>query len=243
MSRLHFSCSHTKLKDVERASPCGRRATNRTQGEAKCMGHWVVDHLVRGIGGSEHARKTWVIASYLLLSLGVDRVLRATDLSRLTTGVLATLFSAGLLVAFLSQHPFGGLLCLITAPLIGMKFVNTGGGHGRYYLDSTHAVPEYSSRALELFVASVDLQVGLLFILASTGFAFLYWHHDEAWMRFSAAASRFLSVTICLSGILVAILSKGRYNGLLMWIAVIVVAVVVARGTRPFKTLATRFRI
>lgn len=240
VTRLGFTCSYTKLKDVEKASPCGRRATRRKQGEPKCLGHWAVEYLMGVIGGTDHARKTWAVASGFLSYLGVVYLPLYWDLLTIysLTMYSLVLFSGGILLSCLREHPFGGIICLFSAVFASGLFLRSGGLSFRYYLNSTAKIPAHSSRVLELFTSSVDVEIGFAFIMSLSGFVFLYTSEDRAWMRFTKSFSSTLSIMAFLTMVAVVIASGGMYAVMLPWIVVVLIAIAVARGTPHLKNLA-----
>jgi hypothetical protein len=241
MSGLGFSCSYTKLKDVEGRSPCSRRATRRERGEPKCLGHWVVEELIVSIGGTEYTRRVWVGAGYLLTAVGVEYLLGFwSTWPSVLTAAFAILFCLGLFISTGWQHPFGGILCLVAVPLLAWKFLSSGVGSVRYYLEFDHPVPAHSSLALELLASSIDTEVGLIFALYTAGFYYLYRHDDHRWIRFARPCASVLGVVLLLSLAILIIGTGGHFSPMAPWAVLVFLAVLIARGPRLIKKLAMR---
>jgi hypothetical protein len=240
VNKLDFSCSYTKLKDVERKSQCGRRATRRDWGDPKCIGHWVVEQVIARVGGTEYARKVWVAASYILLSLAVEYL--TTYWSKMPNLLLACAtitFCAGLFISAAWQHPSGGILCLISVPLLGWDLLRSGVGSLRLYLDPAYSIPEHSSLALQLLGSSLDVEIGLIFAAYTAGFYYFYRYDDHRWMTFARRSSIILGLIVVLS-LAILIIGTGRFSPLAPWVIVVLPAVVIARGTNLLKKLARR---
>ncbi|MFZ4152011.1 hypothetical protein [Streptomyces pseudogriseolus] len=243
MSSLGFSCSYTKLRDVEDESPCGRPATRRAKGAPKCMGHWAGEHLMGMLGGTEHARKTWLWAGGVLLCLAVWGTwaysVTFTYYTYLTWAL--AVFSAGLILVTGPEHPLGGSLTLVSAPVIGYALLSNSAALLGLNPFRDAAPPERS--AADLLSASVDLATGVIFIGSFVGFLFLYLADDRRELRFYTALNLPLAVLALPCVVTLTVLTHGQYLDVRPWIVVVYVAAVVARGKERVRQLAKRLRV
>lgn len=245
MSGLEFSCSYTKLRDVEGESPCGRPATRRARGTPKCMGHWVTDHLIDTLGRTEHARKTWWFASILLIGYGLLGGWiwwNSHSIYVYLTSAL-TVFSVGLLFTTAREHPLGGWLTLVSAPIIGFALVSNGILLLRQYLFADGQPPKGSSRAVESIAGATDVGTGVIFLSSFIGFLFFYWTDDRKELRFWTALNPLLTVLALLCIVALSIMTQGQYLNLRPWFVVVYPAALVARGPDQLKQLAKRLRV
>ncbi|HEX6355487.1 hypothetical protein [Actinophytocola sp.] len=241
MRTLGFSCAYVRAADGEAATPCGRRATRRKFGEPKCLGHWVVEYLLSMAGGTEHARKTWVVASgiMLLLAAGSGWWLRATTLPHAITAMTLT---CGLVICFLWEHPVGGVTCLVSAALTALAWAR-GNLFGYYLLNPDAKLPEGSTRAQTLFVTSLDIQVAFVFAFSVVGFVINYYVNNDSEMRFWRGLSFTLSILLFLSVLIYAVATEGRSVALVPWVVVLFGALAIARGGRFARKLAAILRV
>jgi hypothetical protein len=238
---LGFSCAYIRSADEEAGSPCGRRATRRKYGEPRCLGHWVVEYLLSMAGGTEHARKTWVVASgiMLLLAAGSPWWLSTTTLPHAITAVILT---SGLVTCFLWEHPLGGVTCLVSAVLTALAWAR-GNLFTYYILHPDAELPENFTRARMLFVTSLDAQVAVIFAFSVAGFVLNYRYNNNSEMKFWRGLSFALSVMLFLSVLIYAVMTAGRSVALVPWVVVVFAALAVARGGRVVKKLAAILRV
>jgi hypothetical protein len=238
---LGFSCAYVRAVDEDTGDSCGRRATRRKQGEPKCMGHWVVEYLLTMAGGTEHARRTWAIASWILLVIAATSAwwLNANTLPHAITSVL---LCAGLLSCFLREHPAGGILCLVSAVLTTLAWAR-GSSFGYYILHPDAELPENSTRTQTLLVSSLDVLVVVVFICAITGFVVQYFFDNDSEAKGYRAIGFVVSVLLFLAVVVYAIATKGRSVALVPWLVVMFTALAVARGGRAVRKLAAILRV
>ncbi|PSL55854.1 hypothetical protein B0I31_104145 [Saccharothrix carnea] len=241
MRTFDFSCAYVRSADEEAGSSCGRRATRRRQGEPKCLGHWVVEYLLSIAGGTEHARKTWAFASFVLfiLAVGSPWWLRTVTLPH---AIAAVVLSGGLLACFLWEHPLGGIACLVSATLTAPIWAR--GSAFKYYLFNPEAeIPAGSTRARQLLVTSLELQVAFVFTFSVVGFAILYFFNSRSETKFWRGLSFALGILLFLSVMVLAVATSGRSTALVPWLVVVFAAVAVARGGRFARKLAAILRV
>ena len=243
MSGLGFTCSYTKLKDVERESPCGRPATRRAQGAPKCMGHWAAEHLMDTLGGTEHARKTWLCAGVLLLCYAVWGTWAwsySYNYYWYLTWALVV-FSVGLLLITGPEHPLGGWLTLVSAPVIGYSLLSNGVALLDINPFRDTELPKGSDP--DPLGGSVDLATGVIFVSSFVGFLFFYRNDDRKELRFWTGLNLPLAVLALPCVVTLSIITQGQYLNLRPWIAVVYLAAFVARGKERARRLAKRLRV
>ncbi|MFD0201078.1 MULTISPECIES: hypothetical protein [Saccharothrix] len=241
MRTLGFSCTYVRSADEDAGTSCGRRATRRRHGEAKCLGHWVVEYLLSIAGGTEHARKTWAVASFIMfiLAVGSPWWLRTVTLPHAIASVVLT---GGLLACFLWEHPLGGVACLVSATLTAPIWARGSGF--KYYLFNPEAeIPANSTRARQLLATSLELQVALVFTFSVVGFAILYFFNSRSETRFWRGLSFALGILVFLSVMVLAVATGGRSAALVPWLVVVFAAIAVARGGRFARKLAAILRV
>lgn len=241
MRTLGFSCAYIRSVNEEEGTPCGRRATRRKYGEPKCLGHWVVEYLLSMAGGTEHARKTWVVASGIMLFLAVGSAwwLSAATLPHAITAVLLT---SGLVICFLWEHPLGGVTCLVAAVLTALAWA-WGNSFSYYVLNPDAELPENFTRARILFVTSLDAQVVVIFAFSVAGFVINYRYNNNSEMKFWRGLSFALSILLFLSVLIYAVMTEGKAVALVPWVVVVFAALAVARGGRVVRKLAAILRV
>jgi len=238
---LGFSCAYVRAVDAETGRSCDRRATRRKQGEPKCMGHWVVEYLLAMAGGTEHARKTWAFASWILLLLAATSAWWLTS-ATLPHAITSVLLSAGLLICFLREHPAGGILCLVSAVLATLAWAR-GSGLGYYILNPDAELPKDRTRTQMLLVTSLDALVVVIFICAITGFVIQYFFNNDSEAKGYRAIGFVVTVLLFLAVVVYAIATKGQSVVMVPWLVVIFTALAVARGGHVVRKLAAILRV
>ncbi|MFT7841675.1 hypothetical protein Q5530_36540 [Saccharothrix sp. BKS2] len=241
MIGVEFSCGYTRLKDVEGRSPCGRPAIRRVRGDSKCLGHLVVEQAISLVGGTEYARKVWIATSFLLLYLALAYALSAwSGWPLLIMGWSAVLFTLGLLVSTAAEWPLGGLCCLAGTPGMVYTVLGDGGIALRAHLNGGYRVPEFSSWPLELARSGMSTGLGVIFILYAMGIYDLYRRDDQQSMTWSRIGAVVLGVVVLVLVVYSSIASGGRYSGYLPFAVVVVLGILVARGSGSAKRGAQR---
>jgi hypothetical protein len=243
VSGLGFTCSYTKLRDVERDSPCGRPATRRARGAPKCMGHWAAGHLMETLGGTEHARKTWLWASGFLLCYAMWGAWAWSSSYNYYWGLTWSLavFSVGLLLVTGPEHPLGGWLTLLSAVVIARSLLANGAACLKINPLAGIVVPNGSG--LDILGGLVDLATGVIFFSSFVGFLFFYWTDDHKELRFWTGLNLPLAILALPCVVVVSVITHGLYLSGRPWIAVVYLAAFVARGPERFKQLAKHLRV
>ncbi|MGW5052742.1 hypothetical protein [Actinokineospora sp. NPDC004072] len=239
MRDLGFPCAYTRAAGA--GDPCGRRATRRRHGEPKCLGHWAVDYLLTLAGGTEHARKTWAVASaaLLLLAAGSTWWLRGPTIPHAVTAVLLT---GALVVCFFWEHPAGGVAALVAALATAVVWAR-GSGFGYLLLNPDAPIPPGSTRTQQLLITSIDAQVAFVVLFSAVGFIMLYFFNNNSEVRFWRGFALLVAVVLTISVTIYAIASGGRSTVLVPWVAVVALATLVARGGRLARKIAGILRV
>lgn len=240
MRTLGFSCAYVRSVDDEDGTPCGRRATRRKYGEPKCLGHWVVEYLLSMAGGTQHARKTWTVASIILLFFAATSGwwLRATTLPHAITAVLLT---GGLVICFHWEHPLGGVISLVGAALTALAWAR-GNLFGYYLLHPEAKLADFT-RAETLFVTSLDAQVVVMFTFSLAGFYFNYRENNTTELKWWRGLSFTMLIVLFVSVLVYAFMTSGKSAGLVQWMVVVFGAMAIARGGRVIRKLAAILRV
>jgi hypothetical protein len=246
MTALAFTCSYASVRDLEATSPCGRRIHAR--GRGVCLGHIVTRWMMRSLGDTEHARNTW---SFLLIFLFADTAVSAVretisatpDASGVVLDAVCSLFFAGLALALATEHPWGGLLWLFTAPLAGAAEAVYGVGRLPDHLASPpEGAVRHPSRMLDTLQAFAYFTVAFTVVAAWVAFLLSY-AGLYRWERRAQVAITVGQVGLAVTAIVVAVASGGSKNGILTWCVVMIGATVMARGIGRIKKLVGTFRV
>ncbi|MFG3256132.1 hypothetical protein [Streptomyces sp. NPDC048172] len=259
MREFGFTCAYTTTRDPARTSPCGRTATSRTGGEAKCLGHWVVAEAARGYGRTGSSARTWGgVYGYLALlpffalvdqTVGLPGGSEA-ELSGLGLLVLAlaTCYTGGLAVAVGLEHRLGSLLWLLAAPL-GAAAV---AAHGAAVVTGADTTPlaalgghgSGSLGTLSLGTLSGDLELALAVALAAVWLGFLlHYHHRYGWLPWLNLLATVATVGFVVGGVALTLVDGGGPGDMVSWGLTAVGSVVLLVGAARLKKLVMRLRV
>lgn len=207
------------------------------------MGHWAAEHLMNTLGGTEHARKTWLWAGVLLLTyavLGAWAWSFTYNFYWYLTGALAV-FSAGLLLVTGPEHPLGGWLTLVSVPVIGYALLSNGVALLDINPFRDSALPKGADP--DILGGSVDLATGVIFASSFVAFLFFYWNDDRKELRFWTGLNLPLAALALPCIVALTIITQGQYLNDRPWIAVVYLAAFIARGKERIQELAKRLRV
>jgi hypothetical protein len=249
MSMLGFACSYTTSKDVERTSPCGRRAIAHEQGPQRCLGHRVVEWLVDVYGGKYPDRAESTYGLFFAAMLVVAIVWSARSAIDLLAGdhrddaiVPLILYLAltgvfgGLTLGFRYGNPIGGKLWLIFSPACSAALFLTG----RNILISVRS--PYTPSLVDALSAVADFAIAVLILSGWITFL-LHYAGKSRWATATTIACEFLTVLVVLGGVALAVVSRGEKSTLLVICAVLVGLAIAVRGMSRLKKLARTLRV
>lgn len=249
MSELRFTCAYIAAKDVEETSPCGRPAMRREQGDARCLGHYAIEWLVRVYGRGTPQRTKSVYGYFFIVGLGVllgGLIQSVTEIIKGTSpGVAlieATLYISlagmfgGAALGFTTEHPLGGRLWLVSVPVSAVALILDG----RSYL--LGAVPSSGTRLTEIVHAFACFLIALFWISVWS----IFLAQATGRYRLASCLSIFgdvLIVTVVVAGIGLVIVSGGTDNSLLLMLLIAFGVAISVGGIAHLKNLAMKIRV
>jgi hypothetical protein len=245
---LGFRCSYSALKDVDGASACGRRATQRAQGDPKCLGHWAVAYLFLVIGRTEQARSTWTAVYAIALCLGVAALANEvghwwpTESSPLYVNVVTTAMLAGMFVSLQGERAFGGVVWLVFMPFSGVAGLIYGGTLLTEKLSSIGDGAGPVEGAAGAVGIAANVLIGFLLLGMWANFVLFYFGRYR-WMDRVALLGNGAYILLIVAAVVLAIVSGGSKNSLLMMVIIGLGAIAVTKGAARFRKLAQRLRV
>ncbi|MFD9892276.1 hypothetical protein ACFWY9_23280 [Amycolatopsis sp. NPDC059027] len=205
----------------------------------------MTEQLMSILGRTEYARKVWWFASVLLV---VYSLMGAWAWSQSYSNYIyvtwaLTIFSIGLLVTTAREHPFGGWLALVSAPVIGFALMENGVTLLRVYLFAAGTPPNGGSRLGENLGGFVDLSTGVIFFSSFVGFLFWYRYDSRRELRAWTFLNPLLAILALPCIVAVTIMTHWAYLGLRPWFLVVYPAAYIARGPEQLKRLAKLLRV
>lgn len=242
----YFTCSYSRQADMERASPCGRRATGR-RGEPKCLGHWAVSWLLASLGATERARKTWSsyiwVAFVYYIGITVTAAMDGhTPPLEIALFALAVVYVGGLLLAISGENAFGGVVGLAAGLPAGAVSIALG---VEELLSSVSLAPHRSgqtSQMLEIFTGFSDMAIGLVVVAGWLNFVLYYREHHQL-ANIAVFLSSLAFIVLAIAAIVLVVFSPGSGTSLLAWLLIISGVSLVARGLGFIKKLLIRIRV
>lgn len=242
----YFTCSYARQSDVERMSPCGRRATRR-RGEPKCLGHWVTSWLLTRFGTTEQARKTW--SSYMwiaLLYFAVNAVYAARDPRtpslELALFVLFTFYMGSLVLTVYGEKAFGGVISLAVGLPAGAMSIAYGIEELLSDASPAPHQPGYTSQLLGILNGFSDAAVGLVIIAGWLSFV-LYYLERPRLANIALLLSNLAFIALVITAIVLVVFSRGAEDEPLSWVLIIGGVALVAGGLRFLKKLVMKIRV